>query len=202
VALVVASLALPLVCAAQEHAVGGGQNEHREAAKPALLTFDPGAAVWSIVVFVVLLLLLRWTAWGPILRVLNDREQFIRKSIDDAKQEREQASRLLHDYEAQLAKAREEASAVVAEGRRDAEVVKSRLKEEARKEGEDLIARAKREIQLATDSARKELHDEVSELAVRVAAGIFKKQLTPADHKDLVAQSLKEMQAAGKVKMN
>jgi F-type H+-transporting ATPase subunit b len=202
VALICACLALPLACAAQEHSAAAGHGEGDGAPKPALLTFDPGAAIWSIIVFVVLLLVLRGVAWRPILRVLNDREQFIRKSIDDAKQEREQASKLLKDYEVQLAKAREQASAIVAEGRRDAEVVKNRLKEEARKEGEDLITRAKREIQLATDTARKELHDEVSELAVRVAAGILRKQLTPADHTDLVAQSLKEMQAAGKVKMN
>ncbi|HQL53951.1 MAG TPA: hypothetical protein PLQ87_04530, partial [Phycisphaerae bacterium] len=62
--------------------------------------------------------------------------------------------------------------------------------------------RARREIQLATDSARKELHDEASELAVRVAGRILRKELAAADHRALVAEALAEMQAAGRPRMN
>lgn len=177
--------------------------EHGEDAnKPALLQFDPGASVWSIIVFVLLLIVLRLTAWKPILRVLQERERFIAKSIADARHEREQAERLLVEYKAQLEKARAEASAIVAEGRRDAEVAARAVQEQARRESEEIVARARREIQLATDSARKELHDEASELAVRVAGRILRKELAAADHRALVAEALAEMQAAGRPRMN
>jgi len=203
------ALAPPLRAQEADHAPTGAHaarttpaGEQGEEHKPALLQYDPGAAVWSIIVFVLLLILLRLTAWKPILRVLTEREEFIAKSISDAKERTEQAQRLLEDYKAQLDKAREEASAIVAEGRRDAEVAARRIQEQARKEGDDLVARARREIQLATDSARKLLHDEASELAVRVAGRIIRKELSAADHRDLVDESLKEIQSAGKVRMN
>lgn len=175
---------------------------HDEGQKPDLLQFDPGAMIWSVIIFALLMLLLRVTAWKPILRVLQQREEFIKGSIADAKLQREQAERLLAEYQVQLDKAREEASAIVAEGRRDGEAVRLHIKEDAQKEGDQMITRARREIQLATDSARKELHDEASELAVRVAARIIRKELSPADHKNLVAESLKEMQATGRSKLN
>lgn len=178
----------------------GGHEE--EAQKPALLQFDPGAAVWSIIIFFLLLVLLRATAWKPILRVLQEREDFIEKSIADAKREREQAEQLLAEYKAQLEKARTEVAAIVAEGRRDAEATARRIQEQARHEADETANRARREIQLAAESARKELHDEAAQLAVLVAGRIIRKELSPADHSALVAESLQEMQATGSSRMN
>jgi F-type H+-transporting ATPase subunit b len=163
---------------------------------------DIGNFLFTLVIFGLVIYLLRRFAWNPLLDVLSKREATIRETIEAAQRERAQAERLLADYQAQLAKAREEAAALVAEGRRDAEAVARRVQEQARRESEELLARARREIELATASARKELHDEASELAVMVAARIIQKELSPADHRELVARSLEEMQAAGKAKTN
>lgn len=186
--------------AAAPAAHGGGHDE--DAQKPALLQFDPGAAVWSIIVFFLLLILLRATAWKPILRVLQEREEFIKGSIADAKREREQAEQLLADYKAQLQKASVEVAEIVAEGRRDAEATSRRIQEQARHDAEETATRARREIELAADTARKGLHDEAAQLAVLVAGRIIRKELSPADHSALVAESLKEMQATGSARMN
>ncbi len=184
---------------AADAAHGDGHGGHD---KPALLQFDPGAAIWSIIIFVALLIVLRATAWKPILRVLNEREEFIRKSIDEAKEERAAAQELLAEYKAQLEKARQEASAIVDEGRRDAEVVGQRVKNEARQEAEQLVERAHREIQLAADTAVKELYDQTAELAVTVAGGILRKEISPTEHQQLVAESLAKMKSAGRPGLN
>lgn len=176
------------------HAEAGG---HGDANKPALLQFDPSAALWSIIVFLLLLVLLRLTAWKPMLRVLTEREQFIAKSIADARHEREEAARLLAEHQAQLDRAREEASAIVAEGRRDAEVVARRIQDEARAAADELIARARREIQLAVDTTRKDLQDRAAEVAVAVAGRIIRKELSAAEHRQFVAESLDQIRQAG-----
>ena len=85
----------------------------------------------------------------------------------------------------------------MAEGRRDAEVVARRVHDEARRESEELLARARREIQLAADSARKQLHDDAAELAVAVAGRVIGKELSLADHRRLVQESIREMEATG-----
>ncbi len=65
-------------------------------------------------------------AWGPILSGLQARENFIRESLETAKRDRDEAEARLREYEERLATARAEATAIVDEGRRDAEVVKRR----------------------------------------------------------------------------
>src|SRR5262249_23112095 len=77
--------------AAGEHDAGAPEvhGEHEE--KPALLHWDVGSALWSIVVFVILLIILRAAAWKPILQGLQERERFIAESIASAKREREAA---------------------------------------------------------------------------------------------------------------
>ena len=182
--------------AAAPAAHNSGHDE--ETQKPALLQFDPGAAIWAIVIFFLLLVLLRTTAWKPILRVLQEREKFIKDSIADAKRKREQAEQLLAEYKAQLEKASAEVAAIVAEGRRDAEATARRIQEQARHDADETANRARREIELAADTARKGLHDEAAQLAVLVAGRIIRKELSPADHSALVAESLKEMQATGR----
>jgi F-type H+-transporting ATPase subunit b len=175
---------------------------HGEADKPALLQFDPGAAIWTIIIFLVLLVVLRATAWKPVLSVLKQREEFIQNSIDSAKRERQEADRLLAEYRAQIDRAREEATEIVEEGRRDAQDVARRIQAEARQEGEQMIARARQEIRLAKDTAVKELYDRTAELALEVAGQVVGKTLSPDEHRNLVNESLERMKSAEKPELN
>jgi F-type H+-transporting ATPase subunit b len=176
--------------------------ESGESERPALLTFDPGVAIWTILVFLALLIILRATAWNPLLKALQDRETFIQDSIDSAKAQRDDAQRLLARYQAQLDRARVEATAIVDEGRRDAEVVRRRIQDETRQEADALLARARREIRLATDAALKELHDQTAELAVQVAERVISKELSPQEHNRLVNESLACMNTVEKKDLN
>src|SRR4028119_282680 len=119
---------------------------------------DIGNALWTVVIFVLVLVVLGKYAWGPILSNLQARETFIVDSLEKAKKDRDAAEARLREYEERLASARAEASAIVDEGRRDADVVKRRIEEDARKEADRMIERARREIQIATDTATKEHH--------------------------------------------
>lgn len=181
------------------HAAGGHGAEHDA---PPLLSFDPGVAIWTVIVFIGLLVVLSGTAWKPILKVLRDREEFITKSIEDARKERANAEKLLADYRAQLEQARREATAIVEEGRRDAVEVRKRIEQEAQREADNMVERAKREIQLATDSAVKQLYDQTAELAVQVAGSIIKQELKAEDHGRLVQESLERMKKTGNVGLN
>ena len=173
-------------------AVAGAHEEDR----PPLLSFDPGTALWSIIVFVVLLIVLSRTAWKPILSGLQQREKFINDSIASARREREEAERLLKQYTEQLEKARQEAAALVEEGKRDADAVRRRIEDEAKKAADEMIARANREIAVARDDAVKALYERTLELATGVAAKIVRRQLTPEDHRALLDESLSEMAKA------
>lgn len=155
-----------------------------------------GNAIWTLTIFVIVLLVLGKFAWGPILAGLQRREQFIRESLSSAKSDREAAETQLREYEQRLLAAREEGSKIVEEGRRDAEVVKRRIEEEARSAGDAMIERARREIELARDTALRELYEKSADLATNVAGSILRRQLSGEDHARLVREALEELKAS------
>jgi len=161
--------------------------------KAELLHWDIGAALWSIAVFVILLLILRFAAWKPILAGLTQREQFITNSIAQARNEREAAAKLLADYQAKLQSAHQEAGAIMDEGRRDAEETRKRMAGEAKAEADAIVARAKKDIELARDEAVKTLHDQTIQLATTVAGKLIRRELTPGDQQALLNESLSEL---------
>ena len=158
-----------------------------------LFSGDLGNALWTLLIFALVLLVLGKFAWGPILKVLQTREQFIRESLESAKREREEAELVKADYTERLNKAREEATAIVDEGRRDAEEVRKRIHVEAKQEADAMVDRAGKEISLARDQAVKDLYDQTVVLATTVAGKILRKELSVGDHRVLIDESLAEI---------
>lgn len=179
IVLVVALLSAgPLLAAPQEHGEGAGE--------PSIFAGDVGNALWTVVIFVVLLWVLGKYAWGPILDGLQGREQFIRESLEQAKRERDEAHQLLEKYDAKLASARQEVDEILDEARRDAQALREREEQKAREEAERMIERARREIDLATETAVKRLYGQASRLSVEVAGRILRRELKPEDHDRLI----------------
>ena len=181
-ALAGALLALPAMAAE-----GGGGN---------IFAGDLGNMIWTLVIFVGVLVVLGKFAWGPILERLQAREDFIRESLNEAKQDREDAEARLEEFEAKLAGARGEATAIVEEGRRDAEVVKASIEADARSEAEKIVERAKREIGLAREAAVEEIYGVAGKLATDLAEQVIRKELTGEDHERLIAEAMQKMRAA------
>ncbi len=154
---------------------------------------DVGNAIWTLVIFGFVLIVLGKFAWGPILGALQKREDFIRDSLEKAKNDREEAEARLKEYSDKIETARSEATAIVEEGRRDVEVVKRQIEEDAKKEADAIIDRAKREVGLATDTAVKELYDLSARIATEVASRIIRKELSPKEHERLISESIEEL---------
>ena len=140
------------------------------------LSGNLGNAIATLVIFVLVLVVLSKVAWKPILEGLQRRERFIRESLETAKRDREAAEARLHEYEQKLLAAREEASRIVDEGRRDGENVKRQIESDARAAGDAMLERAKREIGVARDS-------------------ILKRQVSAEDHAQLIQEALAGLKA-------
>jgi F-type H+-transporting ATPase subunit b len=169
--------------------------EHGEGT-PNVFSGDVGNALWTVVIFLLVVFVLGKYAWGPVLKALQAREDFIREALEKAKRDRDEAETRLKEYEARIANARAEATAIVDEGRRDAEAVKRTIEEQTRSEADKMIARAKHEIQLATDTATKDLYNLSARLATDMATKILGREISNQDHDRLIAESLASLDAA------
>lgn len=155
-----------------------------------LFAGDLGNVIWTVVIFVLVLVILGKFAWTPLLEGLQSREQFIREALAEAKTQRDEAEQRLAEYEAKLAAAREEVDAILDEARRDAEALRQREEERAREEAEKTIARARREIEIASETAVKDLYSRATRLATAAATAVLRREIRAEDHERLVAESI------------
>lgn len=152
--------------------------------------FKKDIAIYTLVVFILMIVLLRIVAWKPIIAGLDAREQKIISAIEDARKSADEAQLRLEEYEARLAAAAQEANEIVAEGRRDAEATKDRIVAEAAEAAKAEQARAINEIELAKNAALQAVAEQSADMAVALAGKIVARQLNPEDHSKLVRESL------------
>ena len=162
-----------------------------------LVQIDPGLFIWTIVTFLVLLGLLAKFAWGPLLKALDERQEMIRKSLDDADQAKQELERLHQESAQIIAEARAEAQSIVAKSRTAAETVREDLKQKAKEDADALVRGAQRQIQLETARAIQEIRHEVVDLSLAVASKLIKKNLTQEDNDALIRDSLRQIEASG-----
>jgi F-type H+-transporting ATPase subunit b len=164
-----------------------------------LFAGDIGNVVWTLAIFLLVIFILGRFAWGPLLESLQRREEFIRRSLAEAKEDREAAEARLEEYEKKLAVASSEAAELVDQGRREAQSVRSRIEDQAREESDKMIERARREIDLAKQTAIKDVYAISAELATQIAGRILRRELSAKDHERLIGESIQEL---GKLEKN
>ncbi|MEX2171135.1 MAG: ATP synthase F0 subunit B [Pirellulales bacterium] len=157
---------------------------------PNPLRFDSDLAIWTVVVFLLLLAVLRWVAWGPITEALAARENSITGEIAAANLKHEDAKRLLAAHEAKLATAADEIRELLEEARRDAEHTKQEILTEAKSAALAERQRAVREVELARDAALKQLAETSANAAIKLASSAVRQNLTAEQQSRIVRESL------------
>ena len=172
-------LAAPLALPAQE--------QH---APTSLLALQSGLMVWTLAVFLLLLLLLKVFAFGPITAAVRSREKALEDAIAMATKDREEAARLLDEHRKQIEAARGEAQRYIAEGRAAAESMRSEMLDATRTQQQELLERARRDIDAEKSKAIAELRREAIDLAIAGASRVIERNLDDADNRKLVENYL------------
>ena len=162
-------------------------------AASSLVDVRPGLIFWTLITFFLVALLLRRVAWGPILKVVDDREKTIAASIESAKRERAEAERLLAEQKDAIQKARAEAAEMMRRNAEDVEKLRNELVAKARAEAEKQKQDALREIQNEKTKAINDVKNVAAELAIQIAERLLNKQLDDKTQKDLANQYLAEV---------
>ena len=185
------ALAGPVVAMAADAAHEGG--EHAAApSSPFAGTIAQSLA--AIIVFLVVFYVLKQKAWGPILKGLTDREEKIRRDIEEAEAARARAESTQRDYQAQLATAEQKVRELLTKATADAEQVANTIRTQAQQEAQVTKENALRDIDSARRAAVREVHEQAATLATNVAAKILRRNLNADDQRDLVASSLDQLQ--------
>ncbi|MEI7704850.1 MAG: F0F1 ATP synthase subunit B [Deltaproteobacteria bacterium] len=160
-----------------------------------IMDLNPGLTLWTAITFLFLILVLWKFAFGPIAKMLAERESTIRDAIDSARKEREEAEKLLAQQKDALVKAQRDAAEIAKRNQQEMEVFRSQLTAQARKEADDLVALARKSIEEERKLAVAQLRAEVADLAVAAAARIVKSSLDEKTQRQLVAEYIQDLPA-------
>lgn len=168
-------------------------DDHGSGDQPFLLRVDPGAAIWNLVIFLLVFGVLSKFAWPPILDGLRAREDKIRGDLENAERVRGEAEAVREDYQNKLDDAQTQVQSMLTEARNDAEQTKAKILEEAKAEADRYRDRAVAEIETAKASAVSDMANLSSGIALQLAQQVVGRELNQNDHADLIQKSLENL---------
>jgi F-type H+-transporting ATPase subunit b len=162
------------------------------AANP-LIDVTVGLMIWTLVCFGITFFVLRKFAFGPIQKIIDERRQRIRQSLEEADRARDEARRLLEEHRALMREARGQSEEILSEARRVAESQRERLRDELEEERQRRIEDTRKQVEAETRRALEQLRAEVAELTVVATARVTGKVLDEKDHRRLIDEAIGEL---------
>ena len=158
-----------------------------------LTSINPGLTLWAAITFLVLLVVLSKFAWGPIVKMLDERTATIHEAIDSAKRERAEAERMLAEQKESLARATREAAQLAKRNQQEVETLRQELTARARKEADELVSGARKQIIEEKSKAVAELRGMAADLAIDAASRLIRSSLDDKAQRQLVEDYLKQL---------
>jgi F-type H+-transporting ATPase subunit b len=160
-----------------------------------LVQLDPGLYIWTILIFFGLLIAFFYLAWTPLQATLQAREDSIQKSLDDARQAREELQKLRADSARMLAEARAEADTILTRTREDANRFRDEMKEKAKAEAATIVKNAEQRIEMETTRALQQIRTEAVEFSVAIASKILQRSVSKEDNERLIEETFRQIQS-------
>ena len=151
---------------------------------------------WVAIAFVILMVVFAWLGvHRTVLTALDHRAQRIKAELDDARRLKDEAAKLLADYQARRASAEKEAQDIIASAKAEAE----RIATEAKAKMEDFVARrtksAESKIALAEAQALADVRAAAAEAAVTAASIVLSQSVKGSVADDLLTKGIAEVKA-------
>ncbi|CAI8157784.1 MAG: ATP synthase subunit b [Crocinitomicaceae bacterium] len=157
-----------------------------------LVTPAIGLMFWTVIIFVLLLVILKKFAWKPILKAVDDRNNSIKEALSSAEKAKAEMEQLSANNEKILQEARIERDSIIKEARAIKENTISEAKNKASIEAEKIILSAKEQISNEKMKAMTELKNEIADISIQMAEKIIKSELKDVkSQKKLIEETLK-----------
>ena len=150
-----------------------------------------GNAIWYLVIFAILMLLVKHYAWGPVSDMMEKRRQKIIDDLDSAASDRKKAETLANEREAALKDSRQEATKILSDAKENAQKTSSEIVANANTDAASIRKKAEEDAKKAKTEALDAARDQVADISVAIAEKIIAKNLSADDQKDLVNQFIK-----------
>ncbi len=153
---------------------------------------NTGDIVFQLLMFIILMALLKKYAWGPLMGVMKQREEYVAGEINAAENSRKEAEKLLEEQRNLLKEARTEAQNLIENAKKQGDVQREEIIAAARAEAERLKEGAKLEIEQQKERAVAAIREQVAHLSVLIASKVIEKELSAEDQDKLINEYIQE----------
>ena len=154
------------------------------------LTIDTGLLYWTILTFVVLLIVLRWKAWNPLMNALDARAEQIQESLSKAEKVTAEVEQQAEKNEAILNEARKEAQNIVTQAREAGDKLKNKLESDGKEQYEKMLEKAIEQIDTEKQKALNDIKNTVVDIAISASEKVIKRNLNNEDNKKLIEETV------------
>tara|TARA_B100000029_G_scaffold481514_1_gene530649 strand:+ start:124 stop:603 length:480 start_codon:yes stop_codon:yes gene_type:complete len=152
-----------------------------------------GLLFWSVVTFLLLLVVLKKVAWGPIISALEQRENDIKDALNAAEEAKKEAEKVSNDYEQSIKEAQKQSQQIIADSKEAAEKVKAKIENDASKKAESMLNDAKIQINAEKENAINEIKSIAIDLSIEAASKVVEKNVDNEDNRKLVNDAIAEI---------
>ena len=156
------------------------------------LGVNTGVLITQLLTFFILFIVLRFVAYKPLMKMLDERSKRVKESMEQAEAVKEQSANAEEEVKKQLAEASREGQERIARAVKAGEDVKQKAQEDARQEAEALVNRARGEIQRERDDAIASVRREFADLTIMAAGKVIDRSLDKEQHRELIEKALEE----------
>ena len=142
--------------------------------------------------------ILKLFAWKPILKLIDDRKEKIRKEFQGIEDSKKAVEDLRKDYEARLTQIEEEARKKIQEAIHEGRRVSQELRDRARLEASQILEKAKENIELEMDKAEVELRQRIVNLSLACAEQLLNERLNEEKNRELILDFINELSGGRK----
>ncbi len=154
--------------------------------------------VTQLVSFVLLFVILRFVAYKPLLKMLDERSKRIKESLEQAEIVKVQSARSEDEIKRQIQVASQKGQEIILRATQTGEEIRASAQDQAKKEGEMLIEKARQAINAERASAVDEIRQEFADLTVLAAGKVIGQTLDKKSHKALIDKVLQESKSVNK----
>jgi F-type H+-transporting ATPase subunit b len=156
------------------------------------LGINGSTLIAQLINVIILFGLLYLVAYRPIMRMLDERSNKIKESMENTEYIKQQAERAEEEAAKRIEAAAKEGQEAIARAMRTGEEVRQEAQQKAKVEAEALIARARSEIQRERDEAIEQLRQGFADITIDAAGKVIDRTLDKKAHRDIIDKVLKE----------
>ena len=157
---------------------------------------DPGLFIWTVITFLIVLVILRWKAWGPLMEALDARAKQIEESLSKAEKVTADAEQQAEKNEEILNTARKEAQEIIGQAREAGDKLKNKLETDGKTQYDNMLEKAKEQIESEKQKALNEIKTTVVDVAIKASEKVIKRNLNDADNKKMIEETVDQLKQA------